>query len=140
MNSSGFQRIIKESLIPFLKELGFRFEGFSISGRMYGADFVGSGHKLSISYEPGDWALFVLVLRREAGGFSNIDDRSKTLRLSDLNSRYMSSVTTEEHHANDALFTSITVEDMGERKLLKSAKDLRLVLPRYLREEFGVPR
>lgn len=104
---------------------------------MYGADFAGSGHKVSISYEPGDWVLFVYVLRREADAFSNIDNRSKTLRLSHLNSRYMSSVTAEERRENDGLLANITTEDGDERMLLKSAKELRLVLPRYLREELA---
>lgn len=137
MDSFGFQRIVEHAFVPFLREIGFDFEGFSTSGRMYDADFVGSGHKVSISYEPGDWALFVFVLKRQGAGFSDIDDRSKTLRLTDLTSRYMSSVTTEEHHANAALFANITVEDDHERKLLKSAKDLCLVLPKYLREDLA---
>ena len=61
-----------------------------------------------------------------------MDDRLKTPRLCDLNSRYMNTVTSEERAANDAAFKSVVALDEEERLLLKSAKELRLVLPKYL--------
>jgi hypothetical protein len=45
------------------------------------------------------------------GQLSDIDDRIKSPRLSDLNSRYMKSVTDEEQAANEATFKSVVVRD-----------------------------
>jgi hypothetical protein len=56
----------------------------------------------------------------------------KPPRLADLNSRYTSSITREERAENEATFESIIVNGKEERLLLKAAKGLRLVLPRYL--------
>jgi hypothetical protein len=44
----------------------------------------------------------------------------------------MQKITTEELALNDAFFESIKAYDAQERFLLKAAKELRLVLPRYL--------
>lgn len=104
----------------------------SISGRFYRASFTSSSYSISVSYEPGDEALFVMIFSRENGQLSNIDDRSKTPRLTDLNKRYMSIVTSEERAANEAAFEAISVRDKEEQLLLKYAKELRLVLPKYL--------
>jgi hypothetical protein len=56
----------------------------------------------------------------------------KTPRLSDLNSRYMNTVSSEERAANEAAFKSVEARDEEEKLLLKSAKELCLVLPKYL--------
>lgn len=132
MNGQDFLRIANEAFVPFLKGLGFVMDEPSISGRFYRVSFTGSAHVVSVSYEPGDEALFVLVFRRENGELSDIDDRLKTPRLSDLNIRYMQKVTAEERSINDAFFKSVITQDNQEYLLLKAAKELRLVLPKYL--------
>jgi hypothetical protein len=63
---------------------------------------------------------------------SEIDDRTKTPRLSDLNSQFMNAVTGEERAANLVAFASLMPRDKEERALLKSAKELHLVLSKYL--------
>lgn len=45
----------------------------------------------------------------------------------------MKTVTDEERSANEAFFKSVAVQDKEEYLLLKAAKELRLVLPRYLK-------
>ena len=132
MNGQGFLRIATEALVPFLRELGFAMDEPSISGRYYRASFTGIAHAVSISYEPGDDALFVMVLSRKNGELSDIDDRAETPRLADLNDRYMQTVTSEDRAANDEFFASVAVSDDEERRVLKAAKELRLVLPKHL--------
>jgi hypothetical protein len=92
-----------------------------------------------VSFEPSDKAFFVMVFSRKNGELSDIDDRLKTPRLFDLNTRYMNRVTTEERTANEAVFQSIMARDEEERMLLKLAKELRLVLPRYLADQHHQP-
>lgn len=135
MNGQNFLRIVNEVFAPFLKELGFSMGAPSISGRLYRASFSGPKNSVSVSFEPGDNAFFVLVFSRENGELSNMDDRLKTPRLSDLNSRYMNMVSSEERAANESAFQSVVARDGEERVLLKSAKELRLVLPKYLGDQ-----
>ncbi len=133
MNGLDFLRIANDAFAPFLKQLGFVMDAPSISGRFYRASFTGPAHAVSVSYEPGDETLFVMVFSREHGTLSEIDDRAKTPRLGDLNSRYMPTVMNEERAENEAVFRSVMANDQEERLLLKAAKELRLVLPRHLR-------
>lgn len=132
MNGQDFLRIANEAFAPFLKELGFSMEAPSISGRFYRAIFTSPTHSVSVSFEPGDEAFFVLVFSREGGELSDMDDRMKTPRLSDLNNRYMKTVGSEERTANDAAFKAVVALDDEERVLFKAAKELRLVLPKHL--------
>jgi len=132
MNGQDFLRIAQEAFVPFLKELGFVMDEPSISGRFYRVSFISRFNAISVSYEPGDDALFVIIFSREDGCLSDMDDRLKTPRLADLNSRFMQTVTGEERAANETAFDAVAVHDTQERLLLKAAKELRLVLPKYL--------
>ena len=73
-----------------------------------------------------------MVLSRKNGELSDIDDRAETPRLADLNDRYMQTVTSEDRAANDEFFASVAVSDDEELRVLKAAKELRLVLPKHL--------
>lgn len=132
MNGQTFLRIVNEAFAPFLKQLGFVMDEPSITGKYYRASFDGSAHAVWVSYEPGDEALFITVFSQKDGKLSNIDDRSQTPRLADLNCRYMATITSAERAANERAFESIAVDDGEECLLLKAAKELRLVLPKFL--------
>ena len=132
MNGQDFLRVAGEAFAPFLIELGFVMDEPSISGRFYRVSFTGSAHTVSISYEPYDDAAFIMIFSRVNGRLSDIDDRAQTPRLADLNARYMKSVTSEERAENDRVFELVVVNDNEGRALLKAAKELRLVIPRYL--------
>jgi len=134
MNGQDFLRIVKEAFVPFLAELGFTMGEPLISGRLYRVVFNSLEHSVSVSFEPGEKTLFIWVSTREGGELAAIDDRSKTLRLSDLNRRYMKAVTAEQRASIDAFFKSVVVKDEEEKALLNSAKQLCLVLPKYLAE------
>jgi hypothetical protein len=133
MNGQDFLRVCKAAFAPFLKELGFSMDSPLISGRFYRVSFTGAAHAVSVSYEPGDEALFVMVFGRERGELTDIDDRLKTPHLADLNARYMPTITSEDRAANEAVFASVEVRDKEELAVLKAAKELRLVLPKHLR-------
>lgn len=133
MDGQDFLRIIHDAFEPFLMSMGFSMEVPSINGRFYCASFSGPKNRVSVSYEPGDDALFVLVFSREKDELSDVDDRAKTPRLADLNSRYMHLVSIDERAENEWFFHSVVVTEQKERQLLKCAKELRLVLPEYLK-------
>jgi hypothetical protein len=135
MNGRDFVRVVDQAFTPFLAKLGFTRDPPSISGRLYRASYSGAKHSVIVSFEPGDEALFVLVFGREGGALSDMDDRTKTPRLSDLNSRYLNRVSNEERLASEAEFKCIVARDKTERLLLKSAREMYLVLPRYLGDQ-----
>lgn len=132
MNGQNFVNLIHTAFKPFLTNLGFLIENPSISGRFYRVSFRSHKHVVLVSYEPGDNALFVMVFNLKKGELSDIDDRTITPRLSDLNKQFMNIVTPEERQANNNFFQSIKVKDKEEEELLKAAKELRLVLPKYI--------
>lgn len=132
MSGQDFIRIVTEAFLPFLRLLGFHMETPSISGRFYRASFSNPTNVVSISFEPGDNAAFVMIFSRENGGLSDVDDRSKTPRLADLNSQFMPMVTNDERASAEATFAGIHAGNPEERILLKYAKELSLVLPKYL--------
>lgn len=132
MDGQGFIRVVDAAFFPFLRALGFCMDAPSISGRFYRSSFSGPNHVISISYEPGDNAFFVLIFTIENGALSSIDDRSKTPRLADLNSKYMRTITKDERLKNEVEFSAVHVADKEEALLLKYAQELSLVLPKYL--------
>ena len=132
MNGQDFIRIVQSTFWPSLEELGFQMDTPSISGRLYRASFSNARNVVSISYEPGDSAQFVMIFTKEKDILSDIDDRSKTPRLSDLNNHYMHMVSSTERAQNDVLFSSVHETGEEEKCLIKAAKELRLVLPKYL--------
>jgi hypothetical protein len=135
MNDQDFLTIVNHAIGPFLKELGFWLETPSISGRFYRVSFSSQNHAVWISFEPGEDAFFVTVFCRENGRLSDIDDPVKTLRLAELNSRYMNRVKPEERAATEKALQSLVPKDEEERVLLKLAKELRVVLPKYLTDQ-----
>jgi hypothetical protein len=135
MNMTGkrFQVLVQEAFNPFLIELGFTPDKPQLSGRYYRVKFIGDSHTLIVSLEPADAFFSIMLVRNDNYDLSTIDDPKKTPRLSDLNRMYMSEVTPDERATNESFFSAIKVEGQKERELLKCAKDLRLVLPRYLK-------
>lgn len=139
MDGKDFLRVVKEAFSPFLQALGFEEDVPSISGRFYRASFSSTHNVISISFEPGDSALFIMVFSRENGELSDIDDRSRTPRLVDLNTRYLHLITNDELLNADAKFASIRVNDKDELFLLKAAKELSLVIPKHLQSDASKP-
>ena len=95
---------------------------------MYSAEFTSATHVVSVSYEPGDDFLLVVIFTVKDGIRSNIDDRVATPRLSDLNARFL--------HASDAdeLNRRLSEGALGpeERRIQRIRAELSIVLPRYL--------
>jgi hypothetical protein len=133
ITSERFQSLIKQAFNPFLIEFGFKPEKPHLSGRYHRANFIGNSHTIIIYFEPGEAYLTAMLVKNDDYDLSSIDDPKKTPRVSDLNRIYMGKITPSERANNESFFSTIEVKDQNEQALLKLAKDLRLVLPRYLR-------
>ena len=127
MNGVEFVLAVRRYVGPVLERPGFQVTT-DISGRMYSVEFGSDTHGVSVSYDPGDDFLLVVIFTVKGGIRSNIDDRVATPRLSDLNARFL--------HASDAdeLNRRRSEGALGpeERRIQRIGAELSIVLPRYL--------
>ena len=124
--------IIHHSFAPTLLALGLKNKRETISGKLYESVFTGNGHGVSISFEPGEGPINVIIFAETSDASSDMDDAEKTLHLRDLNIRYMPSVSPEELVENEKFFSGTAPHDNDEAILLKMAKELRLTLPKHI--------
>ncbi len=132
MDGAGFVRIIRQAFSPFLADIGYLMGEPVISGKYYRAGFDRPDSSVWICYEPGESLLDIYVFSVVGGVRSDIDERTSTPRLGDLNAAYMGRVSADSRRANDEFFRAVSADDAEERRLLKCAKELRLVLPIHL--------
>jgi hypothetical protein len=132
MNGADFELAIRRHVLPALQPLGFELkaDGVRSSGRLYSADFTSPHYVVSISFEPGDDYLLVVVFTVKNGMRSNIDDRQATPRLADLNARYLGA---EDAEALQASHPDARPLDDEERRVRRVGAELAIVLPRYMR-------
>ena len=133
MDGLRFENLMRSAFRPFLAPLQFVMQPIHISGRHYSASFVGPSHTLLVGFEPGDGQTIVMLQANGSNSIRSFDDPETTPRLSTLNAQYMGLVEGKERAENEAFFGQLQPQDEQERALIKCAKDLRLVLPRYLR-------
>jgi len=86
---------------------------------------------VSISYENIEDYLLVIVFMLQNGELLDYDDKTKTLHLNQLNAKVLSQVAKEEISVNNEHFLKFKSSNELERKLLKSAKELRLCLKHF---------
>jgi len=128
MDSEVFLDVVRTLVGPALQPLGFVLHT-TVSGRMYLAEFVSPTHIASISFEPGDDYLLVAIFTVTDGVRSNIDDREHTPLLSDLNRRFLSPSEIDALHRSPTMECAQCATAM---RLVKAARELAVVLPRYL--------
>jgi hypothetical protein len=133
MNSQSFKNFSLRVFNPFLKEIGFSLSEIDFNGKFYSIYYDNSIYRVVLSFEPGDSYLSLMLQNKEHDDLTSIDNPEITPRLNDMNLMYMKDVGVSERRENDNYFSSITPENQIEKCILKLAKDLRLVLPKYLR-------
>jgi hypothetical protein len=83
---------------------------------------------VSISYENIEDYFQVIVYLLQDGELPDYDDKSKTLHLNLLTTTIITTLDKNEINRNNDYFKNLKANTDFERKLLKSAKDLRLCL------------
>jgi hypothetical protein len=134
MDAESFVRIVQSAFSPFLSELGFHMEPPLLGGKFYKASFKSSDLVVSIYFEPGESFLLIPIFSVNDGKLSDIDDRSATPRIEDLNRRYMPLITPGDREKKAKNFDFVSANDDEEKMLLKRAEDLSHVLPMYLKD------
>jgi len=86
---------------------------------------------ISVSYENIEDYLTVIIHVLQNGSLPNYDDKTKTLHLSKINEIIHPLVKNEEVFSNNKHFKQFHAENEFDRKLLKSAKEIRLCLKHF---------
>ncbi|KIO76863.1 hypothetical protein TH53_12195 [Pedobacter lusitanus] len=94
----------------------------------YDVSYKDKEHAISVSYENAEDYLQVIIFILHNGKLPNYDDKTKTLHLNRFNSKILSTASKSDLSLNNEYFLKFESEDGLKRKLLKSAKELRLFL------------
>jgi hypothetical protein len=86
---------------------------------------------VSISYENIEDYLLVIIFILENGELPDYDDKTKTLHLNRLNEIILANIDKTEINLNNEFFSRFNAKNEIEKKLLKSAKELRLCLKNF---------
>lgn len=97
----------------------------------YDVEYRDGQRTISISYENIEDYLQVIVFKLKNGQLPDYDDKTHTLHLSELNKIILPKINKKEVEENNILFDKFETKDSLERKLMKSAKELRLSLKHW---------
>jgi len=86
---------------------------------------------VSISYENIEDYLLVIIFLLQNGKLPDYDDKTKTLHLNKINAQILSRIDKNEISLNNEYFDKFNPKYELKKKLLKSAKELRLCLKHY---------
>jgi hypothetical protein len=124
---------IVEAYFSFLiMEFGFKVSQEKIRGNaFYDVQYKDEMRIVSISYENIEDYLLVIIFLLQNGELPDYDDKTKTLHLNQLNAQVLSSIDRTEISLNNEYFLKFNPNNKLEKKLLKSAKELRLCLKHF---------
>lgn len=116
-----------------ITEFGLNIYKEKVKGNaFYDVQYKGETHIVSISYENMENYLLVIIFLLENGELPDYDDKTRTLHLKQLNEKVLSKVDKRDINLNNEYFFKFQATGELERKLLKSAKELRLCLKHFL--------
>lgn len=129
IESEQYVKLVQTYFNFLITEFDFRLSNKSIKGNVfYDIQFENETRKISISYENIEDHFLVIVYLLQNGELPDYDDKTRTLHLNILNSILLPEVSKSEIDVNNNFFSRIQTNNEFERRVLKSAKDLRLCL------------
>ena len=130
-DGTKYTRIVKMFFSFLITEFGFRLSKVTENGNaFYDVEYRDSSRAVFISYENIEDYLQVIVFKLKNGKLPDYDDETNTLHLNELNKRVISGIDMNEIERNSEEFKFDANAEL-ERKLLKSAKELRLALKHW---------
>jgi len=132
LEKTDYFNLVQKLFSYLISEFDFdRVQEDSIGNIYYDIKYRDKNREISISYEVVENCLQVIVFLLQDGGMPNYDDKIQTLHLDKLNSLLFTKIDKKEILANDEFFSKNNPKTELERKLLKSAKELRLCLKHF---------
>lgn len=132
IDGTKYIEVVKMFFSFLITEFGFRLSKETENGNaFYDVEYRDVRSVVSISYENIEDYLQVIVFKLKNGKLPDYDDKTHILHLNELNKRVLSEIDKNEIEKNNEVFDKFNGNDMLERKLLKSAKELRLALKHW---------
>jgi len=128
IDGKEYTNTVKDYFSFLIDDFGFRIIEEKIRGNaFYEVQYSDLTKVVSVSYENIQDYFQVIVFMLQNGKLPDYDDKSKTLHLNNLNKLFRSK-NRESDLGGNAYFEKFTIENSFERKILKSAKELRACL------------
>lgn len=128
MSGKKYIEIVKLFFSFLPNEFGFRLLKETENGNaFYDVEYGDIIRVVSISYENIEDYLQVIVFKLKNGKLPDYDDKTCTFHLNELNKKILPRIGKEEIAENNVLFNKFETSNELEKKLLKSAKELRIV-------------
>jgi len=129
IDGKKYIEIVKLFFSFLITEFGFnQTKEIENGNAFYDVEYRDAKRAISVSYENIEDYLQVIVFKLKNGQLPDYDDKTHTLHLSELNKAILPQIDKKEVEKNNALFDMFETKDSLERKLLKSAKELRFSL------------
>jgi len=132
IEGNQYTKVVKAYFDFLVTEFSFKVSEEDIKGNaFYDVQYRDLKKVISISYDNIENYLLVIVFMLQNGELPDYDDKTNTLHLNRLNAKVLSRVGKEEINVNNDYFFRFKASNELERKLLKSAKELRLCLKHF---------
>jgi len=129
IDGTKYVGIVKLCFSFLITEFKFRLSKETKKANVfYDVEYSGIERAVSVSYENIEDHLQVIVFKLKNGKLPDYDDKTCTFHLNQLNKRVLSKIDKHEIKKNNKIFDGLDINGELEQKLLKSAKELRLVL------------
>ncbi len=129
IDGKEYIEIVKEYYSFLVTEFNFSVINEKIRGNVfYDVQYRNEKKMVSVSYENIEDYFQAIVFILENGELPDYDDKTKTLHLNQLNKVVLSKISKNEIVLNNEHFLRFQTKSEIEKKLLKSAKELRLCL------------
>jgi len=132
IDGTTYIELVKLFFSFLINEFGFnQIKEIKNGNAFYDVEYRDSKRVISISYENIEDYLQLIVFKLKNGQLPDYNDKTNTFHLRELNKKVLVGINTEEIEENNVEFDKFDPNDELERKLLKSAKELRLALRRW---------
>jgi hypothetical protein len=133
LGEADFRRLIDEVFAPFLMQLGFGLSEYKVTDVWRFAEFTGHGLAVRVNYEFPMHYADVKVHTRSDICRPHIASGT-TLPISALTEQYLGQIEPDELDKNDRQFAGIEFACPEAVRLFVMAKQLRIVLPRWMQD------
>ena len=125
MTSTEFKTYVSMYFGHYLPLFDFQVSGgFTLSGKLYESTYETNNRALTVSYEPGDDYLVIMLFEKNGDSWSDFDDTSATKSLNQLNKEYFSKIDESEIREIDQYFNGLVAENEDSKLMKKKAREL----------------
>ncbi|GAA4340476.1 hypothetical protein GCM10023149_51930 [Mucilaginibacter gynuensis] len=134
IDAKSYTAFVKRYYSFLISEFDFIVSSEKVRGNtFYDIQYSNKKIAISISYENIEDYFQINIYLLNNGYFPDYDDKTKTLNLSKVNALVIKEISKKEIELNNDYFLIFEAHDHFQKKLIKSAKELRLSM-KHLKE------